>query len=127
MIEIALDDTETGVLQKDISEKQKISLKYLDSIIASLKTAGLIENIRGKKSGYRLTKPAAQIKMLDIYKAFEPPIVIVDCVKQNHVCELDSHCGVKTFWGDLNATIINHFESHTLADLVKEHHLKSQN
>lgn len=127
MVEIALDDTENGVFQKDISEKQKISLKYLDSIIASLKAAGLIQTTRGKKSGYRLTQPASQIKILDIYKAFEPAIAIVDCVKHNHKCDLASTCGVKGFWGDLNSTIISHFESHTLADLVKEHHLKSQN
>lgn len=127
MIEIALDDTETGVFQKDISERQKISLKYLDSIIAALKSAGLIENQRGKKSGYRLSKPASDIKILDIYRAFEPAIRIVDCVNHNHKCDLASSCGAKDFWGDLNSTIISHFESHTLADLVNEHHLKRQN
>lgn len=47
--DIAKADQETGIFQKDISENQKISIKYLDHIIHSLKIAGLIINIKGKK------------------------------------------------------------------------------
>lgn len=49
MVEIAKADQKTGIFQKDISKNQKISLKYLDQIIQSLKTAGLIVNVKGKK------------------------------------------------------------------------------
>ena len=56
MLDIALDESGNGVYQKDISDRQKISVKYLDSIIASLKAAGLITTKRGKKSGYCLTR-----------------------------------------------------------------------
>ena len=53
ILEIALEESENGVFQKDISERQKISNKYLDNIITALKTAGLIKNVKGKKSGYK--------------------------------------------------------------------------
>lgn len=123
ILEIALDESEKGVFQKDISEKQNISLKYLDNIIASLKTAGLIVNTRGKKSGYRLTRKPEEIKLIDIYLAFEPAISIVDCVTGNFDCPLSDQCQVKSFWAGLNNLIINYFESYTLDDLKKGHKL----
>lgn len=120
MLEIALCESENGVLQKHISERQKISVKYLDSIISSLKTAGLITTIKGKKSGYRLTRPPALIRILDIYRAFEPDICIVDCLNSNYVCEMSGSCGVRDFWGGLNSEIASYFEAHTLEDIMKE-------
>lgn len=121
MLDIALDESGSGVFQKDIAERQKISVKYLDSIISSLKTAGLIATARGKKSGYRLTRDADQISIFDIYKAFEPEIAIVDCMSCNYTCELSETCCAKDFWDGLNGTILNYFQSHTLGQLVAMH------
>ena len=121
MLEIALAETETGVFQKDISERQKISNKYLDSIITNLKTAGLITNLKGKKSGYRITRKPSEIKILDIYKAFEPGINIVDCTSASYSCDLENTCGVLYFWKGLNTLITEYFESFTLENLIKEH------
>jgi Rrf2 family protein len=125
ILEIALDESESGVFQKDISERQKISIKYLDNIIASLKASGLIINTRGKKSGYKLTRKPAEIKILDIYNAFESGVVLVDCLSDKHICELSPRCGVKDFWNGLNNLIINYLESYSLEDLVKEHKAKA--
>lgn len=125
MLEIALDESGTGVYQKDISERQKISVKYLDNIIASLKTAGLITTTRGRKSGYRITRQPAEIRMIDIYRAFEPEISVVDCMSSNHLCDLACSCGAKEFWEGLNESIIKYFQNHTLADLVRNHREKS--
>lgn len=121
MLEIALDSTESGVFQKDIAERQNISVKYLDNIIASLKTSGLIVNKRGRKSGYRLSRPASQITMLDIYKAFEPGVTIVDCMDEGYECHLNKTCGVRLFWFGLNQKITEYFDSNTLEDLIKVH------
>lgn len=120
MVEIALDETDNGVLQKDIAERQKISVKYLDNIIASLKTAGLIVNSRGRKSGYRLSRKPSKIRVLDIYRAFEPDLIVVDCVSDHYKCTLAKTCGVKTFWKGLNDLIGDYFKDHTLDDLIKE-------
>lgn len=124
ILEIALDETEGGVFQKDIAERQQISVKYLDNIIASLKTAGLIINAKGRKSGYILTRKPSEIKVIDVYNAFEPGIIVVDCMSGKYVCDLSSKCGVRGFWHGLNNTIINYFESYTLEDLIKEHKVK---
>lgn len=121
MLEIALDSTESGVFQKDIAERQKISVKYLDNIIASLKTSGLIINKRGRKSGYKLSRPPSQITMLDIFRAFEPGMTIVDCMEQGYDCQLYNTCGARSFWQGLNDKITDYFESYTLEDLIKVH------
>jgi Rrf2 family protein len=126
ILEIALDQSETGVFQKDISVRQRISIKYLDSIIASLKTAGLIMNVRGKKSGYRLTREPVKIKVIDIFNAFEPGISIVECMNNNFNCENASKCAVRDFWGGLNQMMVNYFENHTLEDLLREHKNKNK-
>lgn len=125
ILEIALDESENGVFQKDISKSQNISVKYLDNIISALKTAGLIINARGKKSGYKLTRKPTKIKIVDVYNAFEPGVVVVDCLSSKYVCERASKCGVRDFWDGLNNTIIDYLESYTLEDLIKEHKRKS--
>ena len=121
ILEIALEESETGVFQKDISERQKISNKYLDNIITALKTAGLIKNVKGNKSGYKIIGIPSDIIILDIYKAFEPGVSIVDCVSSDYQCNLAVTCGVTRFWRGLNEIIIEYFESFTLEDLIKEH------
>ena len=88
MIEIAKADQETGIFQKDISKNQEISYKYLDPIILSLKKAGLIENINGKRSGYRLGRDASEINVLQIHAAFEEEIAVVKYTSEFNEGEL---------------------------------------
>ncbi|RPJ74506.1 MAG: Rrf2 family transcriptional regulator, partial [Alphaproteobacteria bacterium] len=82
MIEIALASKVKGIYQKDIAKNQEISNKYLDQIIAALKAKGLIRNLKGKKSGYILNHEPSSITIYDIYKAFEPEILLLDCLSE---------------------------------------------
>lgn len=121
MVEIAKADQKAGIFQKDISEKQKISIKYLDHIIQSLKTSGLIVNIKGKKSGYRLTRPASEISTLDIYNAFEPEMAVIECLSVHIDCEMESICHTNKFWHGLNVLVTEYFTQNTLEDLVNNY------
>lgn len=120
LVEIAKADQNTGIFQKDIADNQKISIKYLDHIIHSLKIAGLIINVKGKKSGYRLTRRAADITMLDIHNAFEPEIAVTDCQSEFITCELEKVCYTNPFWNGLNQHIIDYFTKITLDDVVNK-------
>ncbi len=122
MLEIALHKTPGGVFQKDIAKNQEISVRYLDHIIAPLKTAGLITTVRGKKSGYVLTRPPEEISLLDIHNAFEPGINIVDCLAVNKQCEKELSCASKFYWDELNTIIVNYLDDKKLADLISRHH-----
>ena len=119
MIEIARHSEEdNGTFQKDIAKNQDISNKYLDHIIHALKVSGLITTVRGKKSGYILTKPADQITVLEIHSAFEPGICVIDCLNSTYQCDRMENCEARGFWGGLNKQITEYFKSISLQDLV---------
>jgi Rrf2 family protein len=120
MLEIAIRGDSEGIYQKEISENQEISYKYLDQIINSLKIAGLITKVGGRKSGYVLTRPPENITIFDIHNAFESGICVVDCMDLNYVCDREKQCAIKGFWGDLNNQVITYFKTKTLKDLLDE-------
>lgn len=119
MIEIARHSPDEGIFQKVIAERQEISNKYLDHIIHGLKVAGLIASVRGKKSGYVLTRPADQITAYDIHNAFEPGICVIDCLNNTYQCDRREGCEAFGFWGALNQQITDYFKSVTLQDLAE--------
>jgi len=120
MLEIAKNSNNSGIYQKDISKNQEISNKYLDHIIHSLKTSHLICNVKGKKSGYILTRKPSEITLFDIHNAFEPGICLIECLSGNYQCDRKEECRTVGFWGQLNNLIINFFKSVTLEDLMNK-------
>jgi Rrf2 family protein len=120
MIELALDYNGKGLFQKDISERQNISYKYLDHIISALKARGLISNVDGKKSGYRLSRLPEEITIYDVYKAFEPELLIVDCLTVDGQCANEKACAAQQLWFGLNTIIIDYLKSQTLKELAEK-------
>lgn len=118
MIELAMNWGGKGIFQKDISERQQISYKYLDHIISALKTKGLITNVEGKKSGYKLARRPEEITIYDIYKAFEPALQIVDCIGEDGECVKKEKCASRDLWCGLNKKIIEHLDAITLKELA---------
>ena len=124
VFELALNvNREGGTLQKEIAESQHVSIKYLDQIISSLKKAGLISNIAGKKSGYVLARPANEISIFDVYSAFEDNLAIIDCLLTEGECPRKGMCVMKDYWCDLNETIRNSMMSMNV-ELMAEKHVK---
>lgn len=119
MLEIALNKDSKGVFQKEIASNQSLSTKYLDQIIHELKTSGLICNVKGKKSGYMLTRKPEDITVFDIHQAFEPDVCLVECLSGNFLCERNDQCLARGVWKQLNVMIINYLKSITLAGLLK--------
>jgi len=122
MLEIAINESPIGVFQKDIAKNQEISNRYLDHIIAALKASGLISTLKGKKSGYVLTRKPSEISLYDIYKAFESDLKIVECLSTNQHCERNSLCAAQSTWSELNDLISNYLKNKHLSDLVATHH-----
>jgi Rrf2 family protein len=120
MIELALNINKAGVFQKDIAKNQDISFKYLDQIIAGLKSSGLVTTVTGKKSGYRLTREAGKITVFDIFNAFNEEFSVVDCLVDESKCKKNSQCATREFWQGLNENIISYLKSTTIDDLAKK-------
>lgn len=122
MIEIASAQDDNGVLQKEIALKQNISFKYLDPIISALKLKGLIVNSKGKGSGYRLTRPASEISMYEIYTAFEQ-ISVVECINNKGYCERSLHdCKANCYWTEFGKEFIKILRSKNLEEIVRSTH-----
>jgi len=112
-------DNEEGVFQKDISDAQHLPNKYLDQIIDSLKNAELIVNVKGKRSGYVLTRPPAEITMLDIHNAFSQGLYAIDCLSPHVKCDAVDVCPTIDFWEGLNDCMTVYFESYSLQNLLE--------
>ena len=119
MIEVAKNTEKGGILQKDIATNQNISLKYLDPILNGLKVANLIKK-KSHKEGFILSRNPSEITIYDIHNAYEPGVMIIDCLDIQNECNIESTCDVKGFWCELNNMIANKFKSVTLEDLVKK-------
>jgi len=123
MIEISKNDSSSGMLQKDISAAQEIPLNYLDSIITGLRSAGLIMNYGGKRSGYILARQPNEISVYDVYRAFEPELTLVNCACPGNECSRINICPAKDYWFELSSTIKNHMESSTLEQVINNHEI----
>ena len=80
MIDLAQHEGEGYVSLADIAERQKESLKYLETSAAQLSSAGLVLSARGKSGGYKLAKPASEYRVSDILLTGEGSLAPVSCL-----------------------------------------------
>lgn len=122
MLEIAKAPEHEGMLQKDIAKNQNISLKYLDSIISSLKLKNLVSNAKGRGSGYTLTRDPKDITMLDIYTAFEN-IEVIECINNMSFCDRSLHvCMARNYWSEFSMEFVELLRKKTLKNIMDDTH-----
>ena len=119
MLDLALHYGEGPIPLKDIAKRQQISEKYLWNLIGPLRTAGLMNSVRGSQGGYVIAKPPAQINLKDIVHAVEGPLCLVDCVGDPSLCERAKICVTWDIWGDISHRLQQTLESITLKDMVE--------
>ncbi len=108
-----------GPLQiKIIARHQEISIKYLEQLMAILKTGGFVRSMRGSKGGYLLAKAPNKIKISEVFIALEGQIVTVDCIQDENYCERGIDCTTRQLWFDVQNAIMKVLESSTLQDLI---------
>ncbi len=117
LVDIAVYDDGNGVFQKDIAERYDMSVKFLDHIIAALKTAGLIQKQRGYKYGYKLTVDPSLITLYHVYRAFEPELGIYPCVVSITPCPRIGICATHCFLEEFNKDVRNLLEAKTIGEL----------
>ena len=118
MIELAKHDMNRPLQLKIIAERQEISVKYLEQLMAVLKSAGLIKSIRGSKGGYVLAKAPNQIGLNDILHCVEGPIATVECVEDSTSCSRAAECAAREVWRRVEQAIENVLKSITLQDVA---------
>jgi Rrf2 family protein len=124
MLNIALESDTSATSIADISEREGISVAYLEQLLNKLRHAGLVDSIRGPKGGYVLSKSPRDITVKDIVTILEGGIYPVHCVKTGdsaeNMCKRRNGCVPKLVWVKLAKAISDCLGSVTLEDLCIE-------
>ncbi len=119
MIDLALNSSEKYITSKEIAERQEISNKYLEQIIAMLNKAGYLETARGNTGGYKLAGNPNEYIVGDILKATEGELTPINCLTEEGKCKRQEECKTHSFWKGLDDVINEYINSKTLEDLIK--------
>lgn len=119
ILELAIEYGKEPLQIKVIAEREDISNKYLEQLIAMLKASGLVRSIRGPRGGYMLAKPPEEIQLKEIFLTLEGPMVPAECLQHPEYCPRCTDCATRQIWQELQDAIFGVLESVTLADLVE--------
>lgn len=120
MVEIAKHDNEGFVSLADIAEKEKLSMKYLESIISILNKGEMLVSARGKNGGYKLAKKPNEYNISEILLLTEGTLAPVNCIMQDGVqCEKAATCSTLPLWAGLDKVIDDYLRGITLEDIIK--------
>jgi Rrf2 family transcriptional regulator, iron-sulfur cluster assembly transcription factor len=119
MIDLGLRQDKGPVTLAAISQRQKISLSYLEQLFGRLRRHELVESMRGPGGGYKLARDGKDITVADIIYAVDEPLDATQCGgKQN--CHEDQQCMTHELWASLNRHMVDFLDSVSLQDLVEE-------
>ena len=108
-----------GPLQlRIIAKDQGVSVKYLEQLMAMLKSAGIVRSVRGSKGGYVLAKSPEQIKVSDCFECLEGSVITTECVEDESYCERTKDCIARQLWTEVQKTVMGVLQSMTLQNLV---------
>jgi Rrf2 family protein len=118
MLELALRYEQGAVSLREVAKEQELSEKYLESLLSSLRSAGLAQSLRGPQGGYRLTRSPETITLRKIFEALEGTEPLVPCTLDQTACARRPTCATQEVWARMYEAIMAVLESTTLADLV---------
>ncbi len=119
MIDLALRQHNGPVTLAGISQRQKISLSYLEQLFGKLRRHELVESTRGPGGGYSLARPARDISVSNIIFAVDEPLDATQCAGKQD-CQDDGPCMTHELWATLNKRMIEYLDSISLQELVEQ-------
>jgi Rrf2 family transcriptional regulator, iron-sulfur cluster assembly transcription factor len=117
MVDLSMRQTRGPVTLATISERQHISLSYLEQLFGKLRRAKLVTSVRGPGGGYCLARPTGSITMAEIITAVDEPIDATQCAGKEN-CDDDKRCVTHDLWATLNQKMNDYLNSVSLADVV---------
>ena len=119
MIDIAQNQGSGWVALKDAADRQGVSKKYLEQVVAPLVAAGLLDVARGASGGYQLARDARAITLADIVGASEDGFALLTCTIDADACERAGDCASRRIWDGLQGAMRGSLEGQTLADIAQ--------
>ena len=118
MVDLALHGGKGPVTLFSISERQKISLSYLEQLFSKLRKHNIVESVRGPGGGYYLGRHAAKVSVADIIVAVDEPLDATKCGGMGN-CHEEQQCQTHDLWMGLNETIYAYLAAVSLQQLVE--------
>jgi len=119
MIDVAMHNGKGPVTLAAVSDRQKISLSYLEQLFGKLRRHGLVDSVRGPGGGYNLAREATEVSVADIILAVDEPIDATQCGGKEN-CLDDRRCMTHELWASLNTHIFAFLRSVSLEQLVRQ-------
>lgn len=124
MIDLALRQEHGPVTLAGISQRQEISLSYLEQLFGKLRRHEIVESVRGPGGGYNLARQADNVTVADIIIAVDEPIDATQCGSKGNCHGSNQqngiHCMTHDLWATLNAKMVDYLDSVSLQDLVNQ-------
>ena len=123
MIDLALHQNDGPVTLAGISQRQDISLSYLEQLFGKLRRHEIVESVRGPGGGYHLARQAGKITVADIIIAVDEPLDSTQCGGKENchgAHEGGGRCMTHDLWSTLNTKMVEYLDSVSLQDLVDQ-------
>lgn len=117
MLDLAIHASDKPISLADISERQVISLSYLEQLFSKLRRQGLVKSVRGPGGGYRLSREAEGIFVAQVIDAVNESVDATGCGGAG-TCQAGDICLTHHLWADLSTQIHRFLSNISLADLV---------
>ena len=124
MIDLALRGEDGPVALASISERQKISLSYLEQLFGKLRRYKLVDSVRGPGGGYCIARPLNQVTVADIIRAVDEQLDATQCGGREN-CHDEHRCMTHDLWSTLNSKMYDYLASVSLAELVSRQKVKT--
>jgi len=123
MLDLSLNYGLGAITLADISDRQGISLSYLEQLFARLRKQGLVSSTRGPGGGYRLSRTADEITVLDVISAVDEKVDSTACEGKAN-CHGEDACLSHELWTSLSEQIKSYLSGITLGQVVHNHEQK---
>lgn len=124
MVDLAMRGGKAPVTLAAISERQKISLSYLEQLFGKLRRNNIVESVRGPGGGYYLARPGSKISIAEIVIAVDEPLDATKCGGLGNCQGDEQPCITHDLWMGLNESILDYLQAVTLQQLVDDSHNK---
>ena len=119
MLDLAMNGGKRPVTLAGISQRQSISLSYLEQLFGKLRRHTLVESVRGPGGGYTLARDLAKVSVADIITAVDEPLDATQCGGKEN-CKDEQRCMTHDLWSTLNDKMYEYLDSVKLSDLVAQ-------
>jgi len=117
---LAREEPGQAVLGRDLSSRSGVPANYLAKILLDVKKTGLVQAVRGTGGGYRLSRPAAEIRLIDIVEPIDGTRTRPGCLlASNEACSDEDPCTAHDRWRLVRSNYLTFLETTTLADIAR--------